>query len=177
MSKALFNEPEIYDLVNVMAFINNFALELDIKDVEFNQSAINRIILGMRQDFPHCDGEQMASPFKKAANFLCYFISERPILSPLPAESVGEDICSTPNHQNVLIGFLFVCKMLHNATLTKSNGDAVKIDNPVEYSRHSLGDIVQALSKATPGTHFQLVAVLLEQMVYKSNSHCQYPIK
>ena len=31
------------------------------------------------------------------------------------------------------------------------------------------------VSTATPSTSFKLVSVLLEQMAYKTNPHCQYP--
>jgi len=41
----------------------------------------------MRQDFPHDDGLEKASPFKKAATFACFFISEKPVLDSLNTDT------------------------------------------------------------------------------------------
>ncbi|MEZ5490256.1 MAG: hypothetical protein R3F50_08045 [Gammaproteobacteria bacterium] len=176
MSKALYNEPEIYDSINVLAFINDFALGIGVKDLEIDERALDGVIVGMRADFPHCDGAEEASPFKKAANFLCYFVAERPIVNGFPEGSIGESLRRIHNHQNALIGFLFVCKMLHKATIHRTNGETLTIENPIRFSKHTLEDVVEAFSVITPQNHFKVIAVLLEQLAYKTNPDCQYPV-
>lgn len=174
MAAILFNDPES-DITNLLAFINNFTRDLGIADTKLNVGTLESIMAGMLQDFPHCDGTELASPFKKAANFLCYFVSERPILDAFPADNIGEDIAAISNHQNALVGFMFVTKALHEATLQR-NGETVTVEHPIQISRHSLLDIIDALSHISPATHFKLVSVFLEQLVYKTNPNCQYPV-
>lgn len=173
MDKILYNDGSFYDEANVLAFINDFTRALGVEDVNIDAQKINSVVTGMRVDFPHCDGEEGASPFKKAANFLCHFIGERPILDKFPKESVGEEMVKINNHQNALVGFMFVVKSLHNAVLFRG-GQEVVIREPIKVSRHSLLDVVDALAGVTHVTGFKIVSVLLEQMVYKTNPCCQY---
>lgn len=172
MANMLYNDPN-FDVAGVLTFINEFTRELGICSVGINTQKIEGIIAGMRMDFPHCDGEDAASPFKKAANFLCYFIAERPLLQPFPADIVGDGIAKITNHQNALTGLSFVRKALHGATLYHK-GSVIQIKEPIRLSKHSLEDIIDALQCVTPSDHFKLVSVLLEQLAYKANPDCQY---
>jgi hypothetical protein len=43
----------------------------------------------------------------------------------------------------------------------------------IKLSTHSYIDIIQALSSVTPVVSFHLVAVLLEQLIYKENPNLQ----
>jgi hypothetical protein len=53
----------------------------------------------------------------------------------------------------------------------------LSIKNPIELSKHSYIDIIDALNDITLQRSFKLVAVLLEQLVYKSNRKLQYDVK
>lgn len=173
MSQILYNPDDLFDVTSILYFINEFTRCLNIHDVKIESRRLDAIVGGMKFDFPHIDGQDDASPFKKAANFLCYFVSERPILDGFPAEKVGKEIAQIHNHQNALVGFMFVCKALQKATIFRSDG-VVQIENPIQLSKHSLLDIVDALAVIPPHTHFKVVSVLLEQLVYKTNPGCQY---
>ena len=80
MNNILYNTENLFDTASVLAFINDFTVGLDIEHVQINTWAIEAVVKGMKFDFPHIDGLEKASPFKKAANFLCYFVAEAPIL-------------------------------------------------------------------------------------------------
>jgi hypothetical protein len=63
--------------------------------------------------------------------------------------------------------------MLNKATV--QDGEK-SIQNSIELSKHSYIDIIDALSHITLQGSFMLVTVLLEQLVYKTNSNLQYNI-
>ena len=173
MNNILYNTENLFDTASVLAFINDFTVGLDIEHVQINTWAIEAVVKGMKFDFPHIDGLEKASPFKKAANFLCYFVAEAPILDSFPADKIGSTIAGLPNHQNALVGFMFVCKALHGATLERQQ-EIVTLDNKIRVSKHSLEDIIDALTTVSPSQSLKLVSVLLEQLVYKTNLNCQY---
>ena len=75
---------------------------------------------------------------------------------------------------NEHFALMLAIKSLHGATLGDGASQKV-LTNPIELSQHSLVDIIDALSHATPQNHFKLVSVLLEQIAYKTNPTCQYP--
>ena len=173
--KILYNDDSWLDILNILAFTNDFTASLGVKGVALSPYTLEGIAAGMKMDFPHFEGEHKASPFKKAANFLCYFNAQRPIAKPFPASLVGENIHKITNHQNAIVSYFYVCAALHGASLYKSNGDGLcVIENPIKVSKHSLEDIVDALASAAPQSHFKIVSVLLEQLVYKTNPECQY---
>ena len=182
--RLLFNDsttgPE-EDTLCVLAFINNFFDGIGVTDVQVNISSITAIMNGMRADFPHVDGLEGASPFKKAANFLCYFVAESPVSTKLPDElkqaetEMGGMLKKLPaDPANAIIAFEIVCEALHTASLERKDGIKT-LDNKIQLSNHSYVDVIGALSNITPLTSFALVAVLLEQMTYKTNPECQYP--
>lgn len=173
MNKILYNPNALFDTASVLAFINDFTVGLDLHQVKMNTWAIETLIAGMKADFPHIDGLDRASPFKKAANFLCYFVAEKPILDSFPAEKIGATLSKMTNHQNALVGFMFICKALHHASLDRE-GEIIVLTNKIEVSKHSFEDIIDALANVTPAQSVKLVAVLLEQLVYKTNPNCQY---
>ena len=173
--KILYNDNSWLDILNITGFINEFTREMGVHDVEIVETKLEGIVAGMKMDFPHCDGENKASPFKKAANFLCYFNAERPLTKPFPEAIIGEELYKISNHQNALVSFFFVRMALHGATIFR-DGAELKIEQPIKISKHSLKDIIDPLAIVTPRDHFKLVHVLLEQLVYKTNPDLQYPI-
>jgi hypothetical protein len=163
------------DTINMVAFINEFTRESGLEDVDISVPKIQGILAGMRMDFPHFEGQDKASPFKKAANFICYFNAERPLANPFPASLAGDFLHQVSNHQNAIISFLYACEALHGASLHKHDcNEPCVIANPIKVSRHSFEDIIDALAVASPQSHFKIVSVLLEQLVYKTNPECQY---
>ena len=124
------------------------------------------ILRHMRLDFPHDGGILAASPFKLAANFACYWVAGKPVLmDPEPFPYV-----------NGVLALEIARDSLHGATIKWSNDTVRKLTNQIELSHHSLIDIAEALNDTSPVAGFKLVSVLFEQMAYKNNPDCQYPI-
>ena len=154
------------DLAIIYSLVDGFFAQYPNVTSSLDTNATTGIMYGMRQDFPYREGIQMASPFKKAANFCCYWTAAKPILmNPEPLSNV-----------NAYFALMIALRSLHGARLDgHDGGDARTLTNRIELSKHSLVDITEALSTATPGQSFKLVSVLFEQMAYKTNSICQYP--
>ena len=172
--KLLYNdEGAPFDIVSLLSFINDFTKELRIKEVLIDDRLCEGILSGMRQDFPHVDGMERASAFKKMANFMAYFIAEQPIRNPFPANVIGDELANIPNHQNSMVAFAVAVECLHNARIIRSGGDVV-LKKRIALSQHSYIDLIQSLSHVIPRDHYHLLTVFLEQLAYKANSDCQY---
>ncbi len=172
--KILFNDEPSQDVVSILAFIDGFASKFcPTKVISIEVQKIESIVQGIRRDFPHNDGLSESSAFKKVANFIAYFVAERPILEPFKESNLPSDILKISNHENSIVALLIGLSALHNAVIYQ-NGKTVSLDNPIELSKHSFVDIVDALASISPQTHFKLLTVFLEQMSYKTNPHCQY---
>lgn len=172
----LYQADEISDLTNVLAAIDGFAEGFGLSALSVDVVAIEAILRGMRQDFPAQGGSSAASPFKKAANFLCYFVTERPVKNPFPAEIIGDDIARVSNHQNAMVALHIAVDALHNATIHRADG-AITLSARILMSKHSYVDAVQALSNIQPSSHFHLVSVFLEQVCYRFNPTASYPLE
>lgn len=172
----IYNQNTLQDIVQVLRYINDLTLELGAIDVLMDVDSIVRVVEGCKQDFPHKDGIDKASAFKLAANFVCYFIAERPIKTVFSADAVSERLAKVENHQNAIVAFSLARTALHGSTIYRDDNICV-VENPIKISYHSYGDIIEALAVATPSSHFKLVTVLLEQLVYKSNPECQYDLE
>ena len=125
--------------------------------------------------FPARGWLRQGQPFQADGDFVCNFVANRPISTPLPKDLFDSYLTSIDNHANAYFAFLVAVESLHRAQLEWCDGSIHVLENRIRYSRHSLTDIVDALSTATPSTSFKLVSVLLEQMAYKTNPDCQYP--
>lgn len=169
----IYNDNDLQDLVSVLAYIDTLTTELGIDPVEIDVGAIRRVVEGCKQDFPHKDGLKKASAFKLVANFVCFFISERPIRSAFSEESVGS-LALIDNHQNTLVAFSMARAALKGSKICKANDVIESVTQPIWLSDHSYRDILEALATATPSTHFRLITVLFEQLVYKTNPELQY---
>ena len=178
MPRFIYNTEDLQDAANVLQYINDFIVGLGLEGALLNSNKIYSIIKGAKMDFPHNDGIDKASTFKKVAHFLCYFVAERPLPEPFPEAIIGKKMAKVDNHQNALLGFMMALDALENSTVLKKDADGneipYEIKSRVELSQHSYFDIIDALASATPSTSFKLVTVLLEQLVYKTNSDCQY---
>lgn len=171
----IYNKDTLQDVVHVLAYINDLSLELGLPEVLVSSGGITSVVEGCKRDFPHKDGIDQASAFKLVANFVCYFVAVCPIKSPFPSEVIGERLSKVDNHQNAIVAFSLARSALHGSKIYR--GDRTfEVQNPIKISDHSYGDIIEALASATPSTHFKLVTVLFEQLVYKTNPECQYAI-
>lgn len=170
-----FNDDVNEDLSSILVFLEGIGFNDSQKRMAIDISKIRSILNGVRQDFPHKDGMSKASIFKKVANFIVYFVSERPIQSDITGIiKMPSEIAEIPNHINTLMAVFIAIAALHEAIIHGENGEEKKLINKIKLSKHSFVDIIDALSSSTPNTHFKLVSVLLEQLTYKSNPECQY---
>jgi hypothetical protein len=160
------------DLLSLYAYIDGFAESLGTK-ASIDSRKCPGIMQAMREQFPCKDGLPGASAFKKVANFVAYFVAERPIVTPFNSTLVGPDLARIENHQNAMVALNFAIDALHGAVIDRVDGPCT-LNNKIQLSIHSYVDIVDAISGATPSTSFKLLTVLFEQLAYKSNPDCQY---
>ena len=167
------------DVPNVLGFISRFYATLGVRLVDVDVVALES---GLERSKTLLDdqpgGVEGASPFKKAAAFLCQFIEANPIKTPLPKNSTLAAGLETANetqpNQNAVIALRIALESLHGAKLKRSDGEECEVSRRLDLSKHSYADIVDALTDAT-SEDFKYVAVLLEQLAYKTNPRCQYP--
>ena len=162
----IFIDPHT-DLLHVLQFINDFSKTIGIKDLSIDTQRISGIINGAVFDGDYAS--EKASPFKKIAAFVAYFVATRPILSPLPLEKFK----NIENHQNAIFALEIAIDSLHGAKIHRSDGEFT-VKNRIALSDHSYIDIIDAISGVTPQNGKKLVAVLLEQMCYRRNPACEY---
>lgn len=167
----LYNDDPMQDTIYVLQHINEFTKELGVGTTFLDTAIIEKVIQNIRMNFPHDGGLEKASVFKQVAVFMCHFIEARPILEPFPTEIV-QRLARVDNHQNAIIAFSIAEEALHHSKIKRKDG-IMNIKNRIAYSKHSYVDIIEALSVATRD-NWKLVAVLLEQLTYKTNQECQY---
>jgi hypothetical protein len=161
-------------LFSIAVYVNSFAKGFGLKDLNVNPTAFHAITAALaRPDFPHKDGLEKASPFKKSANFFVWFVAERPILDELPLGVVTPELKSIPNHQNVIFAYHMAIDCLHGAELNK-NGTSFALKNKIKVSSHFFHDFVYAYSTATPQYDFKPISLLFEQLAYKWNPGASY---
>ncbi len=171
----IFNEDKSRDLINILAYIDEYALKLSIDQLQINIEEMKKVIEGMRFPFPHVDGIEDASAFKKVSNFLSWFLALKPIKTQLPKYIFSKELpeCDI----NAVIAFDISLIALERSIIhqKKGNGDFV-VSNPIFLSEHSYLDILEALNEDNikPETHQKIFSVFLEQLVYKTNPECQY---
>jgi hypothetical protein len=174
--KILYKEGQNFqgEVTSMALYVNDFAKGLGIKELNVNPQAFYEVASALlRPDFPHKEGMEKASPFKKAAHFFVWFVASRPILDELPAEIITPQLKSIPNHQNVIFAYHMAVDCLHEAELHK-NGDKVKLANRITVSEHFFSDFVETFSAAVPMTHYKPVTLLFEQLAYKANPSAPY---
>lgn len=172
----LFNNETTDDVVSILAFIDGFSSDFCEEGISIDISKIESIVQGIRRDFPHKDGLDEASVFKKVANFIAYFVAERPIHHPFKNPSIPERILEVNNYENAIIALLIGLSALHQSEIHQPD-NVKKLANSIELSEHSFIDLIDAIANITPQSHFKLLTVLLEQLAYKTNPECQYESK
>jgi len=167
-------------LSSLAVYLDSCAKGMGIERLQVDPTKLTAVAASLlRPDFPHKDGLEKASPFKKAANVFVWFVAERPVIEPLPEEIVGKQLSSISNHQNVVMAWMMCMRCLRDATLYKENeageDTVVILSSPIKVSKHFFCDFVDAFSCAVPAYHFHIVSLLFEQMAYKTNLGASYP--
>lgn len=174
----IFDQRVEMDYQNVLVYISEYLAGYGIPSdyMEIDTNALGNMLDNMRHPFPCNNGLEGASPFKKAAQFVCHFIDVNPLKKHLTADMVGRDLDAIRNNQNAILALEIAIEALHGATLNRASDDAKVLSNRISLSSHSYIDIVQALSSVSAVAHFQLLSVLFEQLAYKVNPDCQYEL-
>jgi len=173
----LYNGEDVNsNLVSIAVYVDSFFKRLGIKELQIDPQRLTSVAAALaRPDFPHVDGLEKASPFKKAANFFVWFVAERPIIDPIPQSIIGDKLNSIANHQNVILAYQMSVDCLHKAKIYRRNEDPIVLENKIKVSNHFFCDFVEAFSTAMPNYHFKIVSLLFEQLAYKDNRKASYP--
>lgn len=166
------------NLSSLAIYLDSCAKGMGITELNVDPAKLTSVAKAlMRKDFPHVDGWEKASPFKKAANFFVWFVAEKPILDPLPEYIAGPKLVSIPNHQNVVMAYRMSTLCLFNAKLFKQDDEGNRSETilarRIRVSTHFLCDFVEAYGSTTQDD-FQKVSLLFEQMAYKANDNAPY---
>ncbi|MFZ4779675.1 MAG: hypothetical protein ACOYM3_30310 [Terrimicrobiaceae bacterium] len=167
-------------LSSLSVYLDSCAKGMGIERLRVDPSKLTAVATALlRPDFPHVDGLEKASPFKKAANVFVWFVAERPVIDSLPVEIAGTKLTSLANHQNVVMAWKMCTRCLRDAKLYKTdekgNEDVVVLSEPIRVSKHFFCDFVDAFSAAAPAQHFHIMSLIFEQLAYKSNNTASYP--
>ncbi len=156
-------------------YLQGWAEGLNIPRIDIDLAALERVCQELAHPaFPHIDGLEGASPFKKVAHFFVWFVHHKPVIGPLPQDLIGIELSRLQNHQNVFFAYNFATACLQNATLQKADGE-VKLVNRIRISHHTLCDLTDAFGVVVPHEHFKPICLLFEQMAYKANPKAPYP--
>lgn len=167
----LFSGDVCGDVLRLSHYIDQFCATIGLKEViPPTQLTLSRVVWNMTEQIPWPDGADKASPFKKAASFTTNFVAERPITTPFPADKFG----NLADHQNAIVAFHLSVDALHNATIEGCDGQRHVLENRIEVSHHFYRDLIAALNRANPETHFRTVALLYESLVYQVNKDISY---
>jgi hypothetical protein len=146
-------------------------VEANAAIIVVNEDKLFHMIKRIHAEFPCINGANNANVFKKSAAFLCEFVGEQ-VVESFECQ-MSDKLKKITNNGSAIIAFYIVTTMLNKATV--QDGEK-SIQNSIELSKHSYIDIIDALSHITLQGSFMLVTVLLEQLVYKTNSNLQYNI-
>lgn len=168
------------NVASMVVYIDKFAKELGLTELQVDASKLNAVASALiRPDFPHEDGLDKASPFKKAANFFVWFVAEKPILDELPPDSIGEDLAGLPNHQNAILAYHLAIDCLHGAIIYRGEGGSVEeitLDSRIKVSYHFFRDFIEAYAQSVPSQDFKKVSLLFEQLAYRLNDSASYEL-
>lgn len=172
----LYSGDSHLDIVNLFTYMEGFAKGLGFDNLDIDTQACQSILINMRHDFPHNDGVLNASPFKKIANFVTYFVALRPVKSEFPDTFAvyGHKLNEIRNHQNAIFAYHIAVDSLRNAAIYRNKKEILILENKIQVSQHSYLDIIDGLSNVTPVDHFKLVTLLFEQLAYRFNPNASY---
>lgn len=175
--KLLYNEQLQKDALNIFEYINVFTESVGLPPIDIDVNKVGTICRRIRDDFPCGYGLENASIFKKAAVFIACFIESSPldkdllINTELPAEIKSKNF-------NAVIALGLAFKFMSLAKVTRSDGEIFYINKGIKLSWHSYCDILDMLSHGISlSTHFMVLSLLFEQMVYKTHKEIQYKVQ
>lgn len=153
------------DYFAIMALIDAFSKKAKIT---VKEDELFALIQRIHLDFPCVNGLENANVFKKASTFLCEFVGGK-MIEKIDME-LDDKLTKISNHESAIIGLYIVITFFNGATV----GDKGQtITNNIQLSEHSYIDIINSLHDISLQGSFKLVAVLLEQLVYKTNPKLQ----
>lgn len=173
----IYNQRAEQDYNNILRYIDDFTSsfrdQLSIDFIQIDTSALTAVCSGIRQKFPHIDGFENASAFKKVAYFVAHFMSRRPIRTKF---SIIDGISEEKADINAVVAFDIAIACLEGSKIVKKDGTTQTIEKNIYLSDHSYKDIIEALSvgEICPKHHYHILTVFFEQLVYKTNPECQY---
>lgn len=167
------------DCVSIASFIDAYCQGRGLKpgQVDFDWQKLRSIIGILYQNFPHCDGRDEASPFKRVASLVTYFAAERVIASSFPPEILGNDLSRIENATNAVVAHRLSVKALHGAVIRYGTTGEFLLVNPIRVSRHYYRDLIEALSMVNPQSHFKLVSLIYESLAYRANPNASDPLE
>jgi len=170
------DESASLNLFSIAVYLDGFTEGLGLKSQAINTAALQSVVGALSgADFPHVDGCENASPFKKVAYFFVNFVAAKPVTEAFSSSVFGPIISGIENHQNVVLAYLMAVDSLHHAQIYRKNGQIISLDNKILVSRHFFYDFVEAFAAAVPYQHFKIASLLFEQLAYKANPVASYP--
>ena len=133
------NSP-IDDYNNILQYINSYTKAFGVNAVQIDTDALLKVCFEIRNAFPHVDGIESASVFKKAAYFVAHFIKARLIRAEIMA--VGG---AAKSDINAVISFDIAIFTLQNSRIIQLDGNTKSVDKQIYISDHSYTDIIEAL--------------------------------
>lgn len=170
----LYNTDHNIDELSILEYINSFTEAIGLQNVAINTVKLRQVCYQMHHKFPCVDGIAKASIFKKAAVFVASFVEHNPIDLEGFKNSKLMDNVKTKN-PNAIVALNIAFKFMSLARVTRSDDKVLIISNGITLSMHSYCDFLDMLSEDIKlNTHFMPLALLFEQIVYKTHINMQY---
>lgn len=155
-----------------------------VRDMRVDTAQVEAIVYAINENFPHCDGVEAASGFKKAANLVAHIVNMQPILEVEFIDDIDQHYLHKNSHvlakydPNAVFALHLAIALLQNHSMFRTDGHNIRPEdiNKIALTKHSYLDILNVLStlKIQPKEHFALITLVLEQTFYKTNPNCQY---
>lgn len=171
----IYQDNDTEGLIFLLHHIDGFARAKNIT-LHIDTEILLHICYTIRTQLPCINGVDKASVFKKVSFFVSTFIEKEPIKTKSSGEILGNDLANMDI--NAVIAFDIAISLLKGAKIHREDGECVISEN-IFLSNHSYIDIIDALStkgngRVSAASHFKLLSVFFEQLVYKTNPSIQY---
>lgn len=152
-----------------------------VETIKVDSAIVDTLIYAINEsEFPHIDGLDASSAFKKASHLITYIIEMQPITGVIFKDEIDNHYSFThvlnDFNPNAVFALHLGISLINNHEMDKGNGEKVQPSDVIAVTEHSYYDILGALSESSisPSMHYSLIALLLEQMFYKTNPKLQY---
>ncbi|WP_433848159.1 hypothetical protein [Acinetobacter proteolyticus] len=172
----LYNENVQIDIANLLQYVDSFTASIGLNQASIDTDKLVQVCLKMRKNFPCVNGLENASIFKRAAVFVSSFVEHGPIdLNSFLESGLQEDIKN--KNPNAIIALNIAFEFMSYAKVKKTDGSVVTLNRGIKLSHHSYCDFLDMLSKdVSLSTHFMVLSLLFEQVVYKTHPDLQYAV-